>query len=46
MPKIKDKTEFTLARLVRLTLESGTAKDIGELKRKMILFEYVGATQH
>ena len=46
MPKIKDKTESTLARLGRFTVEGGTAKDKGELKRKMILFEYVGATQH
>ena len=46
MPKIKDKTESTLARLGRLTVESGPAKDKGELKRKMILFEYVGATHH
>ena len=27
-------------------MESGTAKDKGELKRKMILFGYVGATHH
>ena len=44
--KVKEKTESTLARLGRLTVESGTAKDKGEFKRKMILFEYVGAAHH
>ena len=43
MPKITEKTESTLARLGRLTVESGTTKDKGELKRKMILFECVAS---
>ena len=46
MPKIKEKTESTLARLGRLTVEGSTPKDKGKSKRKMILFEYVAATHH
>ena len=46
MPKIKAKTESTLARLGRFTVEGCTAKDKGESKRKSILFEYVALENH
>ena len=43
---IKEKTESTLARLGRLTVDIGSAGDKGEYKRKVTLFECVFVVPH